>query len=185
MLCVIDAVENLTERYAEETARTGNQEVARILHQVPKYGARTFHEALQCFRILHFTLWCSGNYHNTVGRFDQFMHPLLKADLEAGRLNEDTAFELLEEFFISFNLDSDLYPGMQQGDNGQSLVLGGVDAEGNDAYNLLSEMCLKASLELQVIDPKINLRVHKQTDMSAFESGTRPDKTGLGFSSVF
>lgn len=181
MLRVIDAVENLADRYAEEAARTGKQDIALILHRVPKYGARTFHEALQFFRILHFTLWCSGNYHNTVGRLDQFMFPYFKADLDAGRLNEDTAFELLEEFFISFNLDSDLYPGMQQGDNGQSVVLGGVDAEGNDAYNLLSEMCLQASLELQVIDPKINLRVHDRTDMAAFESGTRLTKQGLGF----
>lgn len=28
-------------------------------------------------------------------------------------------------FFLSFNKDSDLYVGQQQGDNGQSLVLGG------------------------------------------------------------
>lgn len=177
----IDAVLELTERYADEAERAGKKEVAEVLRRVPKYGATTFHEALQSFRILHFTLWASYNYHNTVGRFDQYMFPYLKADLDAGRLDYDQAFELLEEFFLTFNKDSDLYPGMQQGDNGQSMVLGGVDREGNDAFNLLSKMCLKASLELKLIDPKINLRVNKNTGLSLYELGTQLTKQGLGF----
>lgn len=89
-------------------------------------------------RIIHFTMWCAGNYHNTLGRFDQYMMPYLQADLDAGRLTEESALELLEEFFLTFNLDSDLYPGMQQGDNGQSMVLGGMTPEGKDGFNLLS-----------------------------------------------
>ncbi len=177
----IDAIEAWVEGYAKEAERQGLDQIAVILRRVPRSGARTFHEALQFFRILHFALWCSGNYHNTVGRFDQYMYPYLKADMEEGRLNDESAFELLEEFFISFNKDSDLYPGIQQGDNGQSLVLGGVDAEGNDAYNILSEMCLKASLELRLIDPKINLRVHKNTSLEIYRLGTELTKQGLGF----
>ncbi len=177
----IHAVLQLTERYADEAERMGKKEIAEILRRVPKYGATTFHEALQSFRILHFALWTSYNYHNTIGRFDQYMFPYLKSDIDSGCLDYDQAFELLEEFFLTFNKDSDLYPGMQQGDNGQSMVLGGVDGEGNEAYNLLSEMCLKASLELKVIDPKINLRVHKNTGLSLYVSGTQLTKEGLGF----
>ncbi len=177
----IDAVYQLTERYAEEADRLGKTDVAEILRRVPRYGATTFREALQSFRILHFTLWASFNYHNTIGRFDQYMLPYLKADLDAERLDYDQAFELLEEFFLSFNKDSDLYPGMQQGDNGQSMVLGGVDEQGRDACNILSEMCLKASLELKLIDPKINLRVNKDTELRLYELGTQLTKQGLGF----
>ena len=181
---VIDSIESvfeLVERYADEARRVGNTEVAAILERVPRYGATTFHEALQFFRILHYTLWCSYNYHNTVGRFDQYMYPYLKADLDSGRLDETEAFDLLEEFFLSFNKDSDLYPGMQQGDNGQSMVLGGVDKEGKDATNLLTTMCLKASLELKLIDPKINLRVNNQTSLETYVLGTELTKQGLGF----
>jgi pyruvate-formate lyase len=177
----IDIVLELTQRYAEEAERVGNKEVAAILTRVPKYGAATFREALQSFRILHFALWASFNYHNTIGRFDQYMLTYLEADLKAGRLNQDEAFELLEEFFLTFNRDSDLYVGMQQGDNGQSMVLGGVDRDGKDAFNLLSEMCLKASLELKLIDPKINLRVNSNTDLRLYELGTLLTKAGLGF----
>jgi len=177
----IDDVEKLADRYAALALETGRDDIFAILQQVPRYGARSFHEALQFFRILHFTLWASGNYHNTVGRFDQYMFKYLKNDLDAGVLDYDSAFELLQEFFISFNKDSDLYPGMQQGDNGQSLVLGGVDADGNEAFNMLSEMCLKASLELKLIDPKINLRVTKNTPIEIYDLGTELTKQGLGF----
>ncbi len=177
----IDQVEKLIKRYRTQALKIGKTDVARVLERVPMYGARTFYEALQSFRILHFTLWCSGNYHNTIGRFDQYMWPYLKGDLESGILTEDEAFEILEEFFLTFNRDSDLYPGMQQGDNGQSLVLGGVDENGNDSYNRLSELCLVASLELKLIDPKINLRVDKNTPIKRYELGTLLTKQGLGF----
>ena len=177
----IDDIENLTDRYAQLALQSGNEDIYLVLKRVPRYGARSFHEALQFFRILHFTLWASGNYHNTIGRFDQYMFKYLKKDLDSGALDSDSALELLEEFFISFNKDSDLYHGMQQGDNGQSMVLGGVDEEGNDVFNLLSEMCLNASLELKLIDPKINLRVTKNTPIEIYDLGTELTKQGLGF----
>ena len=78
-------------------------------------------------------------------------------------------------------MDSDLYPGMQQGDNGQSMVLGGLTPDGKDGFSRLSALCLQASLELKVIDPKINLRVSKNTPLSIYELGTRLTKQGLGF----
>jgi pyruvate-formate lyase len=177
----IDDIEKFADNYAQLALKLGREDISNVLKQVPRYGARSFYEALQFFRILHFALWTSGNYHNTVGRFDQYMFKYLKRDLDSALLNYDSAFELLEEFFISFNKDSDLYTGMQQGDNGQSMVLGGVDENGNDAFNLLSEMCLKASLELKLIDPKINLRVNKFTPIEKYDLGTELTKEGLGF----
>jgi formate C-acetyltransferase len=71
--------------------------------------------------------------------------------------------------------------GVQQGDNGQSMVLGGYDLDGNDQFNELSAICMDASLELEVIDPKINLRVSKKTADERYEYGTRLTKKGLGF----
>lgn len=177
----IDAVEKLAGRYRAQAITQGNEEAAQILDRVPMQGARTFHEALQFFRILHFTLWAEGEYHNTVGRFDQYMYPYLRADLDAGRITRGQAFELLEDFFLSFNKDSDLYPGVQQGDNGQSLVLGGVAADGSDGFNPLSEMCLEASRELKLIDPKINLRVSGATPLETYVKGTLLTREGLGF----
>ena len=171
----IDAVLDLVKRYEECAREKGMNDVADVLARVPAYGARDLREALQSLRILHFAMWSEGNYHNTLGRFDQYMLPYL------GDMADEEAMELIEEFFLACNRDSDLYPGMQQGDNGQSLVAGGVKRDGSCGVNRLTEMVLKASAELRVIDPKINLRVDKNTPLSLFELGTQLTKLGLGF----
>lgn len=178
---IIDAIIDLSDRYKLEAQSQGRKDIVKVLERVPRYGATSFYEALQFFRILHYSLWLEGNYHNTIGRFDKYMYPYLKADMDKGLYNIDTALELVEDFFLSFNKDSDLYPGVQQGDNGQSMVLGGIDENGDEVFNLLSELCLKASENLLLIDPKINLRVSKNTPLEVFEKGTRLTKAGLGF----
>lgn len=177
----IDAILSLTDRYREEARRMGRNDVAAVLSVVPRKPATTFREALQFFRILHFSLWLEGCYHNTVGRFDQYMYPYFANDLAAGRETPESAEALLEDFFLSFNKDSDLYPGVQQGDNGQSMVLGGCDAEGNDCFNALSEMCLRVSKRLLMIDPKINLRVCSKTPIEVYRLGSELTAAGLGF----
>lgn len=176
----LDAVTDLMARYKAEAEKVGNTVVADILSRIPEMPATSFNEALQFFRILHYTLWAEGTYHNTIGRFDQFMYPYFAADIAKG-VPEEELYELICEFFISFNIDSDKYVGVQQGDNGQSMMLGGVDKNGNDAYNRLSELCLEASGELLVIDPKINLRVDKNTPHERYVKGTHLTKAGLGF----
>lgn len=178
---VIDAIITLSDRYREEAEKQGKLDLAKVLERVPRYGATSFYEALQFFRIIHFSLWLEGNYHNTVGRFDKYMYPYLKADMEKGIYTRETALEMVEDFFLSFNKDSDLYVGVQQGDNGQSMVLGGIDENGEEVFNLLSELSLEASRNLLMIDPKINLRVGKNTPLKVYKLGSELTKAGLGF----
>ena len=177
----IDAVLAFAERYRAAAEAQGLDEIARTLSVVPHKKATTFLEAMQFFRILHYTMWCEGEYHNGVGRIDVWLYPYLKHSLESGELTREQAFELYEEFFLSFNRDSDLYVGVQQGDNGQSLMIGGCDAEGNEVWNDISEMTLKASRELLLIDPKINFRVSTKTPLERLVMGAELTKAGLGF----
>ena len=177
----IDAIIDLADRYKAEAQNQGRDDIAKTLERVPRYGATNFREALQMFRIVHYALWLEGNYHNTVGRFDKYMYPYFKKDMDAGVYTQESAQDLLDDFFLSFNKDSDTYVGVQQGDNGQSMVLGGVDENGNEVFNDLSRMCLVASSHLLMIDPKINLRVNKNTPIEIYELGTQLTKAGLGF----
>jgi len=174
----VKAVLDLAERYdAAGAARPSYQAVAPALRK----GSRTLHEALQTLRILHYAMWCEGEYHCGLGRIDQYLFPYYEADVKAGRLTEETALEEMEEFFIACNRDSDLYIGVQQGDNGQSVMLGGVTRDGKPAFNDLSRLCLKACGELKLVDPKINLRVDKSTPLEIYELGTELTAKGLGF----
>ena len=177
----VDAVEAFADRYAQAMEDGGNAARGAALRRCVRTGAKTMEEALQLFRILHFVLWASDCYHNTVGRFDQWLLPFYNNDLAQGIHTHESALELIEDFFLSFNWDSDLYYSLAWGDNGQSLVLSGMLSDGTDGTNALTHLALTAARELRQIDPKINLRVSKNTSIELFEEGTELTKIGLGF----
>ena len=178
---VIDAVLSMVKRYSREARLLKRDDIATILENVPANPAGSFHEALQCLRICHSSLWLSGHYHIGLGRLDQYLWPYLKSDLERGIISIKEAEELLAEFFISLNKDSDLYFGVQQGDNGQSIMLGGVKRDGTDAVNDLTWMALRVSRDVTMIDPKINLRVGHNTDLNLLDLAAELTRKGLGF----
>ena len=177
----IDAVLALAGRYATEARRLGRDDVATVLERVPGEPPRTFHEALQALRLLHAVVWLSGHHHVGLGRLDQYLWQFLAADLAAGTLEITAAEELLAEFFIALNRDADLYPGIQQGDNGQTITLGGLTRDGGAAVNPLTWMALRVARDVGLIDPKVNLRITGETDLALLELASDLTRKGLGF----
>lgn len=175
-----DTCFGLAEMYRKAAAEQGNTRLAVALERVPHKSPRDYYEALVMLRFLSYILRLNRHVHLPLGRFDVYMKPYFEASVKAGASTEEL-LELTELFFIAMNFDTDLYIGVQKGDNGQSLVLGGCDRAGNEVFSDLSEICLQASEELVLIDPKINLRVSKNTPLSLYERGTRLTKQGLGF----
>lgn len=170
----------LAHRYREAALAQGRTELYNALCHVPTGPATTFLEGCITLKFVQFTLRIARIEHIGIGRFDQYMLPLYRADLARG-VSPETLFETLEEFFLSLNFDSDLYTGVQQGDNGQSLMLGGYALDGTDQYNELSEACIHAALDLNLIDPKINLRVNRTTPLERLAFATRLTALGTGF----
>src|SRR5699024_11007054 len=106
ILIVIDAVRGFARRYAElaeaqaesadESRRAELLEMARILRKVPYQPAETMREAVQSIWMIHLVLQIESNGHSlSYGRMDQYLYPYYAADLEAGRISEDEACELL------------------------------------------------------------------------------------------
>ena len=171
----LDTVLAFADRYAQKAKLYGDPELYACLCRVPHKGATTLLEACVLMKFVIFTLRCNRNDHITLGRFDKYMRPFYEADLKAGKTRAEL-LEIIQEFFLSLNFDTDLYHGVQKGDNGQSLVLGG-----NGSFDDFSHLCMEAALELNLIDPKINLRVDKNTPDSLYEFGTLMTKQGMGF----
>ena len=177
----VNAILNLTNKYKDEALKQNRNDLVEILNQVPAYPARSFHEALVCLRIINFSIWVEGEYQISLGRFDQYLYPYLENDLDNSIINKQEAYDLLNEFFLSLNIDNDIYPGVQPGDNGQSLMLGGKTWDGSYLFNDISRMSLKASEDLKLIDPKINIRVDSNTPEEVYVLCTHLTKAGLGF----
>lgn len=175
-LKALDAIFKVCNKFKE----AADGELKSALERIPYEAPKSYYEALVMVKIIIYVLRLNFNNHITLGRFDQYMYPFYKADIEKG-VSKEEILELTEEFFINLNFDCDLYFGVQLGDNGQSMMLGGLDIDGNDCYNELSEICMNASLELNLIDPKINLRVSKKTPKERYAFATRMTKMGMGF----
>lgn len=167
-------------RLCDKYKKAAHGELKAALERIPQNAPESYYEALVMMKIMIFSMRISGIMHVTLGRFDQYMYPFYLADIKRG-VSYDEILEWTEEFFISINFDIDLYPGVQAGDDGQSLMLGGLNEDGTDSFSELSEICMKASMELGLIDPKINLRVNKNTPDSLYILGTEMTKQGLGF----
>ena len=128
-----------SDRYREAAKLQGKVRLYKALCNIPRNRPASFYEACIFQKLLIFLLRITWHSHVTLGRFDQYMYPFFQADLDRG-VPESELFETLELYFLSLNVDSDTYDGVQQGDNGQSMVLGGMTPDGQDGYNLLSEM---------------------------------------------
>ena len=78
------------------------RQMAANLRQAPGGPARTFWQALQSVWLLHMVFHSTLD-GNALGRVDQYVWPLLRADLEAGRLDLARAAELTDCFCLKFN----------------------------------------------------------------------------------
>ncbi|MGA2237586.1 MAG: pyruvate formate lyase family protein [Candidatus Bathyarchaeia archaeon] len=177
-----DAVPILMERYAAEAERQATaetdpvrqkelREIARICRKVPWLPAETFPEALQALWTTHMLAMVAESYPGpglSPGRVDQYLYPYYKRDLDAGRLSRDQAKEWLQCLWIKHNYAYDFqgWAGTNQGINasfGQLITLAGMDAEGNDASNDLTYLMLDVIEEMNLLEPKPNIRIHART----------------------
>ena len=113
VLLAMDAVMAFAERLAkrcsaeadscDDPARAAElRRMADDLREVPAGPAQTFRQALQSVWLLHMIFHATRN-GNALGRLDQYAWPLLKADLDAGRIDLGFAAELVDCFCLKFN----------------------------------------------------------------------------------
>jgi pyruvate formate-lyase/glycerol dehydratase family glycyl radical enzyme len=155
---------------AENPKREGElREMARICRRVPEHAAESWWEAIQSWHFLHMAInLCDGGVSHSAGRFDQYMYPYLKKDLESGRITKRSAQELLECLFIKIRQRLYLleYRGAKRVISlrtNDKVTISGVDSRGQDATNELSWMCLEAHAHVHMDDPVLSFRIHKNT----------------------
>ncbi|WP_321992573.1 glycyl radical protein [Marispirochaeta aestuarii] len=182
------------KRAAEETDPERQKElsgIAEICSRIPEEPARTFHEALQSFWFVHLVLQIESNGHSiSPGRFDQYMYPWYRRDLDAGLLTRDRGKELLENLWIKMNELIKLrdlrgskafggYPLFQ------NIIVGGVDEYGRDASNELSFLCMEVTRELKLPQPSFSVRWHAGTPRRFMTEAASVVKGGFGMPAFF
>jgi len=197
VLITSNAAMNFAKRYAKEAKKLSESEkdpgrkaelehIAQVCQQVPANPARTYHEALQALWFVHLItrLTMNGNAF-ALGRLDQLLNPYYQLDLQEGLLTDEQALELLECFYLkvaSVNIlratsDAKFFGGFAIWN---LITLGGLKADGKDATNRISFMCLEAMQDLQIPQPDLCLRLHGGTPPEFYKRSVELLRLGLG-----
>lgn len=158
---------------AERRAELGA--IAEVCEQVPARPARTLREAVQSLWFAHI-LTCAEDHinANSIGRIDQILWPYYKADLDAGRLDEAGALELLKHLWLKLWRAYDV----------QQMQIGGQTRDGEDATNPVSYLALRATRELGLVRC-LSVRVHRGTPRELLEDAVDLVSRGGGMPFFF
>ena len=139
--------------------------IARNCKRVPEFPATSFYEACQTFWFIQLLLQVESSGHSiSPGRFDQYMYPYFKKDLDEGKITYEQAQELLDCLWVKFNdinkvRDAASADGFAGYGMFQNLIVGGQDVHGMDATNDISYMCIEAAMHVPLPQPSISIRV--------------------------
>jgi pyruvate formate-lyase/glycerol dehydratase family glycyl radical enzyme len=177
-----EAVSLLASRYADEALRLLGatedperrkelEQIARNCRRVPWEPAEDFYQAVQSLWFTHMLVMAAESYPGpglSHGRFDQYMYPFYKITIESGLMGREMVKEILQCFWIKHNYAYDYQGrvGTNQGINsgfGQLMTLSGCGPNGEDMTNELTWLILEVIGEMNMLEPKPNIRLHRNT----------------------
>ena len=194
VIIVLEAMSRMYARYGDaceaKAAETDDPvrraELVRMAdscRHIALHPARNFRDAIQAF----YFYWMMIAHGTTPGgRFDQYMYPYYRHDIDAGEITDAEVLELLECLRIKimqFNFvnggaaQRDKWAGMARWHN---FIIGGVNKDGSDATNELSYLVLDAADEVRLPQYTITVRVARSTPDSLMEKAAALVSTGIG-----
>ncbi|MBQ8164918.1 MAG: glycyl radical protein [Clostridia bacterium] len=196
------AVIEYAERYAklaeEEAAKCSDSvrkaellQIAKNCHNVPRKGATSFYEACQTVWFIQQLLQVESSGHSiSPGRFDQYMYPYYKKDIDNGVITREFAQELIDCFWIKLNdinkvRDAASAEGFAGYSLFQNLIVGGQNAAGIDVTNDLSFMCIDAAMHVMLPQPSLSIRVWNGTPHELMMKAATLTRTGVGLPAYY
>ena len=165
--------------------------IAENCSKVPAKGATNFYEACQSFWFVQQLLQIESSGHSiSPGRFDQYMYPYYKKDLDNGTLTREFAQELMDCIWVKLNdLNKCRDAASAEGFAGyslfQNLIAGGQSKEGVDVTNDLSFMCIQASMHVHLPAPSLSVRVWNGTPHEFMIKAAELTRTGIGLPAYY
>ena len=197
VLIVIEAVHHFALRYsrlAEELAgkekdpkrKAELEEMSRICSKVPYEPASSFKEAVQSVWFIQLILQIESNGHSlSYGRFDQYMYPYYKKEIQDGTMTEEEAGEILTCLLIKTltinKIRSQAHTLSSAGSPMyQNVTIGGQTPDKKDAVNELSFEVLKSVAQTRLTQPNLTVRYHQNINKQFFDECIEVMKLGFG-----
>ena len=165
--------------------------IAANCERVPEFGARNFYEACQSFWFIQMLLQVESSGHSiSPGRFDQYMYPYFKKDLDEGAITREFAQELMDCIWVKLNdLNKCRDAASAEGFAGyslfQNLIAGGQDEHGLDATNDVSFMCINATMHVFLPAPSFSVRVWNGSPHEFLIRAAELTRTGIGLPAYY
>ena len=157
---------------------------------VPANAPRNFKEALQTFWFIYLAGHIEGAHLGySPGRFDRYMYPFYKNDIDNGLITGEGVLELMEmlrikmteiEYVASFS-----WAGLGSGNLFQNMMLGGVDENGHCGDNELSLLILQAAINCKTTQPTLSIWYDDSLSEKFLLKAIECVKTGCGFPAWF
>ena len=140
-----------------------------ICSHVPRYPARTFHEAVQSYNMQHLAMMFENPFGgNGPGRLDYLLWPYLERDLAQGVITLEAAKELIDELFIRF------HERLYHGDGWvEAVMVGGVHPDGTSAVDPLSYLLVQSIAALDQTHPSVYVRLSQDGPEDFFDLSVR------------
>ena len=197
VLTVIDAVHAFALRYSalakemaekenNETRKAELMEISEVCARVPYEPAASFHEAVQSVWFIQLILQIESNGHSlSYGRFDQYMYPYFRKDIDEGVINESEALEMLTNLWIKTltinKVRSQAHTLSSAGSPMyQNVTIGGQTVDGKDAVNSLSYLVLRSVAQTRLTQPNLTVRYHAGLNQHFFDECIEVMKLGFG-----
>jgi formate C-acetyltransferase len=165
--------------------------IADVCSKVPANPATSFYEAVQSFWFVHAVIQIESNGHSiSPMRFDQYMYPFFKHDIDNNKVTYDFAQELIDCVFIKLNDINKVRDEASTKAFGgyplfQNLIVGGQTDDGKDATNELSFMCLEASNHTRLSQPSISIRVWNLSPDELLIKAAEISRIGIGMPAYY
>lgn len=185
----------LAQEMAEQcTDAVRKEELLRIAEncsRVPAKGAQNFYEACQSFWFVQQLIQLESSGHSiSPGRFDQYMYPYYKKDMENGNISREFAQELMDCIWVKLNdlnkcRDAVSAEGFAGYSLFQNLIAGGQNKDGEDVTNDLSFMCIQASMHVRLPQPSLSVRVWNGSPHEFLIKAAELTRTGIGLPAYY
>ncbi|AEB06610.1 pyruvate formate-lyase [Coriobacterium glomerans PW2] len=182
---VIDMSGRAASTRARELAR-----IAEILHRISTEPARDLYDALQLVWLTEVALQHESNASSlSLGRADQYLWPFYESSVANGE-SPDFIRELIQCFYLKTNSivairstsSASFFAGFPIGFN---LVVGGVDDQGRDCANELSDLLLDVQRDTRLPQPNLSVRIHAHTPPELYRRTCEIIRLGDGLPQVF
>lgn len=183
--------EKMAAECSDPVRRNELEVIALNCSRVPAKGAGSFYEACQSFWFVQQLIQLESSGHSiSPGRFDQYMYPYYKKDLENGNITREFVQELMDCIWVKLNdLNKCRDAASAEGFAGyslfQNLIAGGQNKDGEDVTNDLSIMCIQASMHVHLPQPSLSVRVWNGSPHEFLIKAAELTRTGIGLPAYY